>query len=596
MCVRLFIKVLFVFISPVLGVFLTEIFTRGEIGLAYTWVIENPGVYFFAIIIFYIIQSLVIALTNNIYLSIFATYLLFFILLLINKYKQLMLNEPLLPWDLFFADQIVDLLPALYKSINILNVFLGIVFTFLIIFLICKYTEFNLIGWKRRIILFFISTTILALVANYPSNIFDKYLKDSGANYIASEQNVNQKTNGFIVGFILNLPSVLISEPPKYSSENVVNRVSDIQLNDYEVSNTKPNIVVVMSESFWELGKLNLNYNSNSLHPTVDEYKIGSLISPTFGGGTANVEFEVLTGFSSANLPGGSIPYQQYITKETQSLAKVLTEQGYNTTAIHTYNKNFWNRNDVYKYLGFEKFIGLEDLKNPKYNGLFVDDEEVNNLLLEELKTNDKATFIFAVTMQNHGAYLDTRYEEKTLNIADKYSKDSNQMINTYGTGILHSDNTLKSLMKDISELNEPTLVVFFGDHLPNLGNVYVELGYLKNMENKTLSEELKMKQTPLVVWNNYSKFIQPVNNISASFLAPKIMEWAELKSPVYYDFLSDFYNKLPVYTASVNLDRDGLLLKEAAAQHNDIVETYQMIQYDIMFGKRYSQNSLFND
>ncbi|MEK4496994.1 sulfatase-like hydrolase/transferase [Ureibacillus sp. FSL W8-0352] len=175
-------------------------------------------------------------------------------------------------------------------------------------------------------------------------------------------------------------------------------------------------------------------------------------------------------------------------------------------------------------------------------------------------KKNEKPTFIYAVTMQNHGPYLDTRYGDNTEKIVDSYSSETNQILNTYGTGIIHSDNALHSLFDTLGSLKEPTLVVFFGDHLPALGNVYNELNY---KSNNFLEQELNMKKTPLVVWNNFDKEIDEIGAISSSFLAPKIMEWAELDSPSYYSFLSNFSKLLPGYTSVVKLSGEGDLFTE---------------------------------
>ncbi|MFJ8457665.1 LTA synthase family protein [Lysinibacillus xylanilyticus] len=585
----------FYFIAPILGVYLIEVSTRNSFELTNLWINENLQIFIVSSLIFLLIQSLIVSLTNNIYISIVLSYTLFYFLVQINTYKIQILDNPLLPWDIFFVNQVLDLAPVIYKKINISFTVFIILLVIVVLFLLVKYTRFSLMNVTQRVLLFCISTFLVVLIVNYPNNYFQKIFDASEAKLMSWDQKATQNKNGLILGIILNMPSVIIDKPNNYSKAKVDNYVQKIQKeNGNIVSDIKPNIVIVMSEAFWELNNLGIGYNSTSLTPTVDKFKKGELVSPTFGGGTANTEFEVLTGFSMNHLPGGSIPYQQYISKDTPSLASLLGEQGYNTAAIHTYFKYFWNRNEVYSHLGFDKFIGLEDLNEQKYFGTYIDDAVVNELIINEIRENKESTFIYAVTMQNHGLYSDTRYGEKTLNITNSYSNETNQIINTYGTGTNYSDNELKVLMQQLEELKEPTLVVFFGDHLPALGEVYDELGYIKDMDNKTLEEELKMKQTPLVVWNNYGKQISNLNSISSSFLPSKIIEWAELKSPLYFNFLNDFYNEIPGYTSLVKVNNDGSLSLEIPESKKSLEEMYQTLQYDMMFGDRYSKNVLF--
>src|SRR5690606_1038841 len=136
----------------------------------------------------------------------------------------------------------------------------------------------------------------------------------------------------------------------------------------------------------------NLEFGTDPM-PTVREHQTGEILTPTFGGGTSNVEFEVLTGFSNMFLPPGSVPYQQYIKNELPAMPRYLAENGYQTTAIHPYPKWFWNREEVYKHLGFEKFIDIDGFSDPLYKGPFVSDEQVTNTIIEQTEQSKKPVF-----------------------------------------------------------------------------------------------------------------------------------------------------------------------------------------------------------
>lgn len=582
------------FLTPLLGVLCIEIFVRGNISEALSWLSANSKIYFISVIIFFAFQLFVLAIVNNIYLTTLVMYTLFALLVIVNKFKLSMRDEPLLPWDITFMDQVANLLPVLYKSVNPIILILSFGILLLIIYVVIKYSKYQLFNWIPRVLLGIISVILLVFVYNFPNNFMNNVFNSSGAVNLVYDQKLNQSTNGFIAGFILNIPYIKIEKPDNYSEEYLVEKLENLEEQHYETDETKPNIVVVMSEAFWEIKNLNMGNQFEVLHPTVDEYKIGHLISPAFGGGTANVEFEVLTGYSMTNLPIGSVPYEHYIASDTQSLAHTLSEKGYTTTAIHTYTKSFWNRVEAYDHLGFEKFIGQEDLEQPNYNGVFIDDAVINDLIIDEIAGNEQPSFIYAITMQNHGGYLDDRYGESTLQLANTGSADLNQIINTYSTGIKYSDQMLNNLFEEIEKLEEPTLVVFFGDHLPLMEGVYTELGYVQDMYVQTLDELLKMKQTPLVAWSNYQNEISNVDNISAAFLGPKILEWAKLDAPLFYSFLNDFSKQMPGYSAQFKLSNDGELMHETKEELKEIEDLYKLLQYDLLFGEKYVQEWLF--
>jgi phosphoglycerol transferase MdoB-like AlkP superfamily enzyme len=384
-------------ISPLIGVVLLELFLRKELQLTFTWIMGNIGIFIISTLIFFVIECFLLSIINNYYFSILLSYAFFFTFAVINYYKLNIINEPLLPWDLYFFNQVVDLLPVLYNNLNIAFAIFSLLIIAILTYLILKYAKVSVLKWKGKLSILVISLIILTMFINYPKNFINTFVTKSGASLISWDQKTNQINNGFIVGFLINIPSLYIKEPKNYTYENVMNYINEINYssnNTYEISGKNPNIVVIMSEAFWELKNLGLN----SINPTVDRFKIGNIVSPTFGGGTANVEFEVLTGFSMNHLPGGSIPYQQYISKDIPSLATVLKEKGYNATAIHTYYKYFWNRDEVYQHLGFEKFIGLDDLKNPKYYGdYYVDDYEINSLILDEIKKKMKSLLLYTL-------------------------------------------------------------------------------------------------------------------------------------------------------------------------------------------------------
>lgn len=586
-------------ITPAIGVFLIESIVRGSFLNAGNWGLSNVKMGVISVLIYFCLQIVIFALCNNVYLGTFITLIIWLIAAVVNYYKVQMMGDPVFPWDFLFVNQLFDLLPALYKNVNLFALIFGAIFAIALIVIMVKFTAFKTFKWYIRVPLLIIGLVPFYLIYTYEDNFLNKVFVDAGMTNTPWNQVSTQKNNGMMLGFIVNIPNIRVDKPEGYSNSemaNVEKQVETLLVNgEYETSNKKPNVIMIMSEAFWELSNLGITIDGEDVNPTVTANKYGHIVSPRFGGGTSNVEFEALTGFSNTNLLGGSIPYQQYMGKDIPSLAWTFKDYGYKTTAIHTYYKYFWNRIQAYESLGFDEFIGLDDLKDPEYFGnLYVSDAVITDEILNTIKKTDEPSFIYSVTMQNHGLYNDGRYGSDTIKAVDQYSDATNQILNNLATGYRNSDIELKRLMEELEKLDEPTLIVFFGDHLPSMTEVYSETGYVNSKATKTMEEELKMKETPLVVWNNYGQEIEEVGSVSTSFLPPLVMKWAQLESTGFYKFLDEMRKTLPAYTSLVKQDANGQLYQQTPEQYKDVEKMYQLLQYDMMFGEEYTSNSLF--
>lgn len=594
-----YIKFILFLLLPFAGVLLMETLIRLSPAETVAWVLANKEMYLFSVGLFFTIQLITLALFNNLYLSMLSSLGFWVFVAVGNYYKKQMMGDPLLPWDFMYANQLIDLIPALYKNVNLLLLGVAGIIGIALLYVIIRFTKFRTLNLPLRVLVLLAGIIPLYLTYNYQDNFVGKAITATGAQNIPWNQTQTQEKNGLMLGFIINIPNIQVDKPDDYWEgymKEIEKEVVEGSDWNYPTSETKPNVVVIMSEAFWELSELGItDENGESLNPTVDAHKIGHIVSPRYGGGTSNVEFEAITGFTMANLLGGAVPYQQYMGREMPSIAHTFSGHGYKTTGIHTFYKYFWNRIQAYEALGFDEFIGLDDLEDPQFYGnLYVDDLEVNNQILNTIESTEEPSFIYAVTMMNHGLYNDNRYGEDTLQVADEYSAENNQILNTLATGFKRSDDLLQQLFDDLKALDEPTLVVFFGDHLPSMTSTYEELGYITSMGSKTLEEELKMKETPLVVWNNYGKEVSELPSISTSFLPPKIMEWAELPAPQFYHLLNEFSNELPAYTSLVKMDKDENLMLATPQTVLELESRYKYIQYDIMFGENYTREALY--
>ena len=270
-----------------------------------------------------------------------------------------------------------------------------------------------------------------------------------------------------------------------------------------------------------------------------------------------------------------------YVSTPIPALPNILRNQGYTSTALHTYHNWFYNRTDVYKNLGFNNFVSLEFFPNPIQDDMYYRDNEITDEILKLVKENDEPNFIFAVTMQAHGPYK-TDSKKYYASIEAELEKGTEEnILEYYADTLVEIDKELARLINSLEELEEDTIVVFYGDHLPLLGEdyqVYKEAGYFDGEESYSNYE--KIYKTPILIWNNFDTKRENLN-ISSTFIGPYILDLAGLDG--YY--LTDYLNKLNSqeinYFPRLDYEDQSNLSKSDK-------ENYKILQYDILFGEKY--------
>lgn len=588
----------------IICVLAVEYFIRIDATTLFQWVSNNKIAFIFNFLIIGSVAGILFALTNRFLISSLLTVITVFSLVTVNIYKFKFLGEYLYPWDLLLYKNIINLLPNIYESINW---FVLISFTVgaLVIFVgtIVAYKKVDRkklfrFSTKSRIILVLISITLLSSFIFYRSIQPVRYFLGNIAHVYNQpwNQQKNYANNGFLLSFLFNTQSAIIFPPKGYSKGKIDDIIAKYSIDSEVTDQVQPNIIMVMNESFWDPTVMEELEFSKDPMPTVREHQTGWVLSPMFGGRTSNVEFEVLTGFSNNFLPVGSIAYQQYISDALPSLPNYLSTLGYKNIAIHPYAGWFWNRNTVYPLLGFDTFIAIDDFVDPVYKGPYVSDAQVSQSIIQETENSEAPVFIYAITMQNHTNYSKDRYEHHNVTIEGPITDEINDMLTTYTQGIVDADEALAQLFAYYGESPEPTVIVFFGDHLPSMGNnyeLYRQAGFTPEGIGEdawTLEDYQKMRSTPLVVWNNFGHETNSLNRVSTSFLGDVTLEAAGIKQPSFHNFLKNFRSEMPGFTREIKITDDETLHKEAPDEYKQLVEDYQLLQYDILFGKRYSE------
>lgn len=395
--------------------------------------------------------------------------------------------------------------------------------------------------------------------------------------------------DGIAVTFVMNMAYMSIEKPQGYDRAEAEELLSARGGENDSAGSELPNIIVVMNESFSDLsviGDFEVTRDCtpflHSLQQGARNTVTGMLNVSVCGGNTANTEFEFLTGNTMAFLPQGSIPYQQYLTGETPSLASHLRNLGYQTIATHPYMASGWERDTVYPWLGFDRSIFIEGYRGMGVVRQYVSDGAcVEKIIrLYEQKEAGKPLFLFQVTMQNHGGYEDL-YENFAPEITAAGGK--NVSLNQYLSLTELSDQSLKSLISYFSGVEEKTVVVFFGDHQPGDMVAYSVLALHGMRWNALDEEEIKLRyQVPYVIWANYDIGQEQGADTSVNYLAADVLSRAGVPTDAYHDFLLGLKKEYPVISTVRTVKADGSEVPSSGEAGE--MDVYRKLQYYRLF------------
>ncbi|MGO2638754.1 MAG: LTA synthase family protein, partial [Enterococcus viikkiensis] len=318
-----------------------------------------------------------------------------------------------------------------------------------------------------------------------------------------------------------------------------------------------------------------------------DQTYSGQMLSQNYGGGTANIEFEALTGFSMELFNAQmSTPYTMLVPKfdHFPSLVSTLEKRGYQTTAIHPYNTSMYKRKDVYQTFGFDQFLDEETMKyqakiedNP-----YISDEAAYNEVYDHLTNQKKPQFLHLVTMQTH-----MPYENKYSELPYLARGENTTALRNYMQDIAYSSQALQAFLKKIDDLPERTLVVFWGDHLPGI--------YSDEIQAK--NQGPRLHETEFLMYDNRHQLNNQRAVTSPFYFGADLFQQGRLQMTGFQELLVHLQKELPAFEKGM-YSQAGNWNKEVKLNQKQekIYQDYQMIQYDITTGKQYSLKENFFD
>lgn len=401
---------------------------------------------------------------------------------------------------------------------------------------------------------------------------------------------------GTAFGFVANVKAMDTDEPEGYSTEKVEQALEAApkQITGASSEAEKPNIIVIMNEAFSDLSLIG-NYTTNmdylpNIRALSENTIKGRLFVSVYGGATSDTEYEFLTGNSMAVMPANSVPYQQFVTKPTDSLARTLKAQGYYNIAIHPYKPSGYKRDLVYPLLGFDEFLSMEDFENPKLIRSYISDSSDYQKIIEqyETKKDQGPLFIFNVTMQNHGGYSSSQIfsDEDTVRLTYFPNYNSTEQ---YLSLLRQSDMAFQELIDYFTQQSEHTIILLFGDHQP------IVYSYFHEALASQPDAVLKKYQVPFVLWANYDIPEEDVEQISANYLSSLLLKTAGLEGTRYNDYLMSLYQKVPVITALFYIDKDGQSHDfSEETPYSDLITEYKYVGYNNALDKKNKLDQYF--
>ncbi|TBN19411.1 LTA synthase family protein [Agrobacterium cavarae] len=522
----------------------------------------------------------------------------------ISSQKQLYLSDPLYPSDLLFGRQILQLLPAMLKAqpVTALALAAAVALAAFAIVTLWRISRraMPVMSFKARMWRLALAVPLFVSFGSMMEYSSYSWIRDR-LNIIPMmwDQKENYRHNGFLMAFAFNIPMAKVTAPYGYGEATIADIASDSSA--FAVNHSKrPDVIMIMSESLWDPTRLDNVTLSKDPMPRIRAMQSGHVFSPEFGGMTANVEFEALTGFSNAFLPYGSIPYQQYVRRPVPSLATFFRSEGYSAIAVHPFREWFWNRREVYKHFGFEEFRSEETLPPMEKRGAFASDAALTNEIIQTVDAAEKPQFLFAVTLQGHGPYEANRYAEKAVSVSGDLSDNARDALATYAQGVSEADDSFARLIAWAKGRERETVIVLFGDHLPPLGQAFVESGYMPGMVATRRAPLATMKtehETPLVVWSSKAGLQNRIGTISPSLLPYHILKTAGFDDPFYTGVLGKVHASYSVIDRHMLMQRNGSGVPDwsiAPATLPSALSEYRQLQFDMMFGDQFGKERFF--
>jgi hypothetical protein len=405
------------------------------------------------------------------------------------------------------------------------------------------------------------------------------------------------RSSGPLLTFISDLPAAVVAGPPRYSPE----AVAEVLRRHGFPAAARPaaawpghvDLIVYLVESLMDPGDLGARYTSDpipNLRALTRSHTSGHAIVPEEFGGSANTEFELLTGMSMTFLPRGSLPFRQYIHRPLPGLPRALGDLGFATAAIQADARYYYNRERVYELLGFRQVVWVNEIpgveRAPRAG--WPSDGAVVQAVIEASR-GPHPFFAFAFPSSTHSPYTSGVYRRSDLAVLDPPPGDSVGEVQEYVNTLRDADRAIGRLIQHFSRRPDSTIVVILGDHLAPLSSDALA-PFMARLAPLPEAERLRRtRRVPLVVWSNFGLPREEIE-LSVNALPSYLLERMGAPAPSFLGVTGGVRSRMPVVSQYVRGAENAVWrLDSVPAPEQGLLEDYRLLQYDLLLGRGYS-------
>ena len=579
----------------------------GTLKDSWTYISGQTHLFIKTAILLFLVMQVLTCIFKRVWLSFGLTALGMIVLETISNIKFSNRGMPLLPWDVSMAKEALSVAGNYEMAISLQEVAALLIAagTAVLLFFLVKKTgrESGIWGILKRL---GSAAVICACIVFYVYTGFVQNVsEESDITYRTFKVEDQYEARGFVPAFLEYLSYVNPADKPQKYNETTMDTISAKYADGSAAGETQqtetPNIIAIMSESFWDASRLNTIKLDEPLLPVYENLKkegmYGELFSHVLNGGTVVSEFEFLTGFSGEFFPSDYMVYGNYLKKDFYSAVGILKNQGYATMAFHPYTSSNYNRENAYLKMGFDQRFFEDSFEDTKIIRNYISDESMYKKMISEYENRTDKTqpvFMFGVTMQNHGGYWkDSIYEEKKVGFStDVYGEVATDCLEDQLTGLHESDRALGELVDYFRTADQNTIIIYFGDHMSDAGPKNDRALEKTSWNEDELEYDYETHRVPFLVWSNYNNNSEDAGIMEMGELLPTVFEKYNIKSTEFWNYLLTLKNCYSAADSSIVVSKDQTyrdiaeMSEEEAAMH----EEYKLLQYDYIFGKQYAE------
>ncbi len=535
--------------SLVLGVIL-EILHRQSVTAVFTFAISKPMVFAYNVLIIFATLSASLFFKRKYFMFGMVSFG-WIVLGVCNFIIQVFRRTPLTSDDFLLITSMFNIIGIYLNPFQISLIILAIGISLMIIIRSwLKSTKLNVV-FRHGFVTMSVSFLLLNVMPNVSPTIHA--FQNTNGNLVEIYDEF-----GFVYSFVNSVLNKGIQEPEIYTQKSIESIVKYLTKDSHNA--IKANIIFVQLESFFDVTRLSgVSYSANPIPNFTalkQKYSSGLLNVPTIGGGTANTEFEVITGMSLDYFGTGEYPYKSILLEQTaESMAYNLKKLGYRASIMHNNSGNFYGRHLVFSNLGFDAFSTLETMRNVEFNEIgWAKDKVLVDEIMEAILYSDEPDFVYTIAVQSHGDYPRIENPNYPFQVFGVMNKSDENQFEYYLDQINQSDAVIPEIIARVEQTGEPTVIVFFGDHLPGL-----------NFESFISGNR---NTTDYVIWDNLG--LEKLN-----------------KNVETYQLGAHVLNKLNIH--------EGLFTQiHQFEENNPNYETIlHLLQYDVLYGEKYAYSQM---